>query len=52
MDGGIKHRLSNVIAWAGFAALMVTFLSAVLWGALVLQRYNADQESINTYRCA
>ena len=50
MDGGVKHRLSNVIAWAGFVAAMVTLLYAVLWGVWVLQPYKAEQESISAGR--
>ena len=50
MDGGVKHRLSNVIAWAGFVAAMVTLLYAVLWGVWVLQPYKAEQESISAER--
>ena len=31
MDGGVKHRLSNVIAWAGFAAATLVILSVMYW---------------------
>ena len=50
MDDGVKHRLSNVIAWAGFAAAMVTLLCAVVWGVFVLQPYKAEQASISAGR--
>ena len=50
MDDGVKHRLSNVIAWAGFAAAMVKLLYAVLWGVFVLQPYKAEQASISADR--
>ena len=50
MPGGVKHRLSNVIAWAGFAAAIVTLPCAVLWGVWVLQPYKAEQESIGAGR--
>ena len=50
MDDGVKHRLSNVIAWAGFVAAMVTLLCGVLWGVLVLQPYEAEQASISAGR--
>ena len=46
----VKQRLSNVIAWAGFAAAMVTVLCAVLWGVFVLQPYKAEQASISAGR--
>jgi len=50
MDGGVKHRLSNVIAWVGFAAAIVTLLCVVLWGVVVLQPYKAMQASISAGR--
>ena len=31
MDSGVKHRLSNVIAWAGFAAATLVILSVMYW---------------------
>jgi len=31
MDGGVKHRLSNVIAWAGFMAATLVILSVMYW---------------------
>ena len=31
MDDGVKHRLSNVIAWAGFMAATLVILSVMYW---------------------
>ena len=39
----VKLRLSNVIAWTGFAAAMFAVLCIVLWGALVLQPHQSKQ---------
>lgn len=46
MDDGVKHRLSNVIAWAGFVAASLTMLVVLLCSYVLLIEIPAKQADL------
>ena len=46
MDSGVKHRLSNVIAWAGFVAAMVTLLYCMLYAYIRFAEIPAQESEL------
>lgn len=46
MDDGVKHRLSNVIAWAGFVAATLVILSVMYWAYIKFVEVPAQEAKL------